>query len=125
MTAADHGPSTRRMRLPFVLLVSAAITVASVPAHGQSGRGGKVPLDSVQFAPALEVDLAASKRVTRGLYSRDLIVGGGRWANRGDQITVRYVGTLADGRAFTEPSEPPATFKLGEGTVIAGWERGL
>ena len=46
-------------------------------------------------------------------------------ATRGDEITVRYVGTLADGRRFTEPSEPPVTFKLGAGTVIAGWDRGL
>ena len=89
----------------------------------QSG-GGKVSLDTVQFAPALEVDLAASKRVAGGLYTRDLIVGDGRFASRGDEITVRYVGALADGRRFTAPADT-ATFKLGAGAVIDGWDRGL
>ena len=91
---------------------------------GQSGRV-KDSLDSVQFAPALEVDLAASKRVTNGLHYRDISVGTGRWAQRGTEVTVRYVGALADGRAFTSLDEPPVKFKLGEGTVIQGWERGL
>ena len=122
MSHADHR---RRVRPAFAVLLAATLAVASAPAHGQSGQDARVPLDSVQFAAALEVDLAASKRVTRGLYSRDLIVGTGRWANRGDELTVRYAGALADGRAFTEPSEPLATFKLGAGTVIPGWEKGL
>ena len=112
------------MRPVLTLLLPAALTVAPASAYGQS-RVGQVSLDTVLFAPALEVDLAASKQVARGLYARDLIVGSGRWANRGDQVTVRYAGALADGRAFTAPAEPPATFKLGAGTVIAGWDRGL
>ncbi|HEX6051957.1 MAG TPA: FKBP-type peptidyl-prolyl cis-trans isomerase [Gemmatimonadaceae bacterium] len=112
------------MRSALILLLPVTLTVAPVPAYGQR-RAAEVSLDTVLFAPSLEVDLAASKRIDRSLYARDLIVGSGRWANRGDQITVRYAGALADGRAFTAPAEPPATFKLGAGTVIAGWERGL
>lgn len=114
------------VRQVLAVLLGAGIAAAA-PAlgHAQSRRAVEVSLDTVQFAAALEVDLAASKRAARGLYSRDLIVGTGRWANRGDEITVRYAGALADGRAFTAPSEPPATFKLGAGTVIDGWDRGL
>lgn len=112
------------MRSVLTLLLPAALAVAPASAYAQA-RVGQVSLDTVLFAPALEVDLAASKQVARGLYARDLIVGSGRWANRGDQVTVRYAGALADGRAFTAPAEPPATFKLGAGTVIAGWDRGL
>src|SRR5688500_8118908 len=67
----------------------------------------------------------SKQRVTRGLYSRDVIVGNGSLANRNDTINVQDAGALADGRRFTEPSEPPITFKLGAGTVIAGWDRGL
>ncbi len=117
---------TSNQLLAFTLVASLALTAVAAPAcgHAQSTRGGDV-LDTVQFAAALEVDLAASKRVVRGLYTRDLIVGTGRWANRGDEITVRYAGMLADGRRFTEAAEPPVTFKLGSGTVIPGWERGL
>ena len=108
----------------MVVMYGAMMAAAAPPLLSAQSRVDP-PLDTVQFAAELEVDLAASKRVTRGLYTRDLIVGDGRWANRGDEITVRYVGRLADGRAFTTAAEPPATFKLGARTVIDGWERGL
>ena len=108
------------------IFVGAAITL-SIPSlgHAQARRTGDAVLDTVQFAAELEVDLETSKRVARGLYFRDLITGTGRTAHRGDEVTVRYGGRLADGRSFTAPEEPPATFKLGAGTVIQGWERGL
>ena len=111
-----------------VLAVVLSVSIAAAGPgwlHAQSRIDVDAPLDTVQFAGTLDVDLAASKRVARGLYSRDFIVGTGRSANRDAEITVRYVGALADGRRFTEPSEPPVTFKLGAGTVIAGWDRGL
>ena len=102
-----------------------AVVIAVMPAHGQSRRSAEIDLDTVTFAPSLGVDLPASKRVVRGLYYRDLTVGKGSMARRDAKLTVRYVGSLADGSIFTEPSEPPATFTLGSGTVIQGWERGL
>jgi FKBP-type peptidyl-prolyl cis-trans isomerase len=113
-------------RFALVLPLLAALSLAPhTPLQAQSQRAAEPPFDTVQFADKLDVDLDASKRVTRGLYQRDLIVGTGAWARRDAQLTVRYVGALADGRVFTEPTEPPATFKLGAGQVIAGWERGL
>ena len=99
--------------------------VVPVAAPAQSGRAAKVSLDTVTFGATLEVDLTASERVENGLYYRDLIVGEGSQARRGAQVTVRYAGALADGRVFTQPMEAPATFKLGAGTVIAGWEKGV
>ena len=113
-------------RFVAMLLLAAPIAIA-VPAaaRGQTGRAAEVSLDTVQFAAALEVDLSTSERVANGLYYRDLIVGEGSPARGGAEVTVRYAGALADGRVFTEPLEPPATFKLGAGAVIAGWDRGL
>ena len=105
----------------------AAVVAVGAPASLQSQSRPKVdsPLDTVQFAASLGVDFAASKRVTRGLYARDIVVGEGRSANRDTEITVRYVGALANGQAFTEPNEPPVTFRLGAGKVITGWDRGI
>jgi len=108
---------------PVVLLL--ATIAGAAPVRAQSSRAADVSLDTVRFAAALEVDLSASERVANGLYYRDVIVGVGSPARRGAQITVRYAGALADGRVFTEPQEPPATFKLGSRTVIEGWDRGL
>ena len=105
--------------------ILAAITLA-LPAttKAQSPRIDP-PFDTLKFAPELEIDLSKTSRVAKGLYSKDMLVGTGRFAARGDEITVRYFGRLADGRAFTTASEAPATFKLGAGTVIQGWERGI
>ena len=63
-----------------IAVVLGAAIVSATPAwgHAQSGRGVDAPLDTVQFAAALDVDLTASKRVVRGLYARDFIVGNGR-----------------------------------------------
>ena len=115
------------MSSQVLAVILGASIAAATPAwvHAQSDHRIDAPLDTVHFAAALDVDLTASKRVARGLYARDFIVGTGRSATRDAEITVRYVGALADGRRFTEPSEPPVTFKLGAGTVIAGWDRGL
>lgn len=105
------------------ILTAIAFAVPSL-ASAQSPRIDP-PFDTLTFAPELDVDLASSSRVARGLYAKDMLVGNGRFASRGDEVTVRYFGRLADGRAFTTASEAPATFKLGAGTVIQGWERGI
>ena len=107
----------------FVVFVLGALS-AHAPLSAQSRRGD-VSLDTVTFAPALDVDIAASKRIARGLYARDFVEGNGRWVHRGDEVTVRFMGSLADGKPFTAPNESPVAFKLGARTVIEGWERGI
>ena len=108
----------------LAFMVGALVGLVTPPSVLAQSGGGRVSLDTVQFAAALEVDLAASKRVAGGLYTRDLIVGDGRVATRGDEITVQYIGALADGRRFTAPADT-AAFKLGAAVVIDGWDRGL
>jgi FKBP-type peptidyl-prolyl cis-trans isomerase FkpA len=112
------------MRMVPTILVAITLLVLPSSTKAQSQRIDP-PFDTLKFAPELDVDLTKSSRVARGLYSKDVLVGNGRFAARGDEITVRYFGRLADGRAFTTTSEAPATFKLGAGMVIQGWERGL
>ena len=116
------------MRRRGVGITLVAFVLGALSAHaplGAQSRRGNVSLDTVTFAPALDVDISASKRIARGLYVRDFIEGAGRWVHRGDEVTVRYVGSLADGQPFTAPNESPAAFKLGARTVIEGWERGI
>ena len=45
----------------------------------------------------------------------------------GDNISVHYVGKLADGTVFDDSysRKQPISFKLGEGRVIKGWDEGL
>jgi peptidylprolyl isomerase len=62
------------------------------------------------------------------LKTEDLVVGRGRSAKSGDQLTVQYLGVLyKNGKQFDASWDrgQPFSFKLGAGMVIDGWEKGL
>lgn len=47
-------------------------------------------------------------------------------ANKGDTVQVHYTGTLEDGTVFdTSVEREPLSFKLGDGMVIAGFEKAV
>ncbi|KAH9496650.1 Peptidyl-prolyl cis-trans isomerase fpr2 [Bulinus truncatus] len=46
----------------------------------------------------------------------------------GDEVVVHYTGYLEDGKIFDSSeklNKDPISFKIGEGMVIPGWEKGL
>ncbi len=58
----------------------------------------------------------------------DETVGTGVIAEKGDVVTVQYVGTLSDGTVFDSTNKEgrkPFTFTLGAGQVISGWDKGV
>ncbi|MEO6575687.1 MAG: FKBP-type peptidyl-prolyl cis-trans isomerase [Polyangiaceae bacterium] len=61
------------------------------------------------------------------LEIKDLVVGTGAAAKTGDNVTVHYVGTLADGKEFDSSKKhgKPFDFPLGQGRVIKGWDQGV
>lgn len=65
------------------------------------------------------------------LYTKDLIVGTGATAKKGDKVTVNYVGKLySNGKIFDSswkdtPGQGFGPFALGAGAVIKGWDQGL
>ena len=84
-------------------------------------------VESMTFAPALNVDLAAMQRLEGGLYVRDVREGGGRTVSRGDDVAVRYATWLPDGTLLDANVAPAAAreFTLGERQVIRGWDQGV
>jgi FKBP-type peptidyl-prolyl cis-trans isomerase len=86
-----------------------------------------VTIEQATFAPALDVQLAASTKTATGLYYRDLTVGTGAEAAAGQQVSVHYRGALIDGKEFDAngASDKPFQFRLGGGEVIGGWDQGV
>lgn len=62
-----------------------------------------------------------------GLQIEDLKVGTGPEAKAGDTISVNYSGALENGTVFdaSEKHGGPATFQIGVGQLIKGWDEGI
>jgi peptidylprolyl isomerase len=62
------------------------------------------------------------------LEVKDIVVGKGPAAKKGDKLSMQYVGVLFDtGEEFDSSwdSGSPFEFTLGQGMVIKGWDQGL
>jgi FKBP-type peptidyl-prolyl cis-trans isomerase len=129
---------TRTISIPVAAL---ALAVA-----GCGGGGGKAttadipagPSPSTPAAPKASTNLKDTKTKPaipkpKGapptkLVMKDIVVGKGRPAKKGDQLSMQYVGvTFADGKEFDSSwdSGQPFKFQLGKGSVIKGWDQGL
>ncbi|MES2305253.1 MAG: FKBP-type peptidyl-prolyl cis-trans isomerase [Gemmatimonadota bacterium] len=83
-------------------------------------------LETISYAPALNIDLAASTKLPSGMYIRDLKVGKGPAAKTGMQVSANYAVYFTDGKLIeTNDKGPPITFTLGTQGIIAGWNEGL
>lgn len=62
-----------------------------------------------------------------GLRYQILQTGNGQEAQKGDIVSVHYVGTLEDGTKFDSSIDrgSPFQFTLGVGQVIKGWDEGV
>ncbi len=73
----------------------------------------------------LSVSLSAQ---TDSLEIKDIKLGDGRVAKRGNDVKVHYTGYLASNNSKFDSSvdrKTPFEFKLGRGEVIQGWDRGI
>lgn len=62
-----------------------------------------------------------------GLKYSDLVLGTGATPQKGQTVTVNYIGTLENGKKFDSSYDHgrPADFRIGVGQVIKGWDEGL
>ncbi|NIP31149.1 MAG: hypothetical protein GTO02_15660 [Candidatus Dadabacteria bacterium] len=61
-----------------------------------------------------------------GLSYKIIKEGTGETPQKGDNVTVHYIGKLTDGSVFDSSKQRgPFTFVLGIGQVIKGWDQGV
>ncbi|MGV3758625.1 MAG: FKBP-type peptidyl-prolyl cis-trans isomerase [Actinomycetota bacterium] len=93
------------------------------------------PVEPVDGLPAVELDEDGKPTITvpdgeppTELVAQPLIEGEGAVVEAGQQLTVHYTGVLWDGGEQFDSSwdrGSPATFPIGTGGVIDGWDEGL
>ncbi|GEM_PF-1511200 len=77
--------------------------------------------------PTPTAPVESTKTMDNGLKIQDLKVGTGSEAKAGDIISVNYIGSLANGTVFDASAKHggPATFQIGVGQLIKGWDIGI
>ncbi|MEB3196774.1 MAG: FKBP-type peptidyl-prolyl cis-trans isomerase [Candidatus Sericytochromatia bacterium] len=80
-------------------------------------------------SPRFPLNTAAAVSLPSGLGYTIIRAGepDGKVAEKGHQVVVHYAGWLTNGTLFdtSRQRESPFRFKLGAGSVIAGWEQGV
>ncbi len=120
---------------PIAVIAALSATVAApvLPASGASGKPvTKSALKPVRYAKNLRREPIVPRQPGRapvGLIKKDLVLGKGRKATNGRTLVVQYTGyALSDGKKFDASRDrrrEPFVFRLGTGTVISGWDKGL
>eukprot|EP00586_Coscinodiscus_wailesii_P023194 CAMPEP_0172509844 /NCGR_PEP_ID=MMETSP1066-20121228/223762_1 /TAXON_ID=671091 /ORGANISM="Coscinodiscus wailesii, Strain CCMP2513" /LENGTH=187 /DNA_ID=CAMNT_0013288539 /DNA_START=149 /DNA_END=712 /DNA_ORIENTATION=- len=82
----------------------------------QKGQSFRVTADPQIEAVITEEETLRSEDVKLGKEGTEAV-------SRGDNVTVKYVGTLDDGSQFDSANS--FTFMLGGGEVIKGWDEGI
>ena len=123
------------------LFACAALVFAGCGTHYQDKRDSaadsKPPAPVKAPPPPKEVstDLSQKPGVPKPtgpapttLVKKDIVVGKGKEAKKGDKVTVQYVGVLYDTLEQFDASwdnGQPFPFTLGKGDVIKGWDEGV
>jgi FKBP-type peptidyl-prolyl cis-trans isomerase FkpA len=104
--------------------VSCCIALAGC-ANSTSGSATPKPaaIDTMTFAPVLDVDITKFTRTSAGSYYRDVVIGSGAAAALNRTLTLAYVISLVNGKVI-EAQATPADVVLGE-SVIRGWRDAL
>jgi FKBP-type peptidyl-prolyl cis-trans isomerase len=113
--------ATKKM---FVVLLMFAI--ALLAACGDDTEGG----NGSEAGSGSDEEATCDQEVVEtdsGLKYEILECGDGETAEKGDTVSVHYVGELADGTKFDSSRDrgEPFKFPLGAGQVIQGWDEGV
>jgi FKBP-type peptidyl-prolyl cis-trans isomerase len=114
--AKRRADRLRNQRIAIVIV--AVLIIAAIAFFVMQGITGKEP------AVEVSTDLVTT---ASGLQYQDLVIGDGKEAVVGDNVSVHYTGWLEDGTKFDSSLDRgnPFEFTLGMGQVIQGWDEGV
>jgi peptidylprolyl isomerase len=118
------------------LLLALVLLLALAGCGGDDKESAATPTATAKATPAPDnTDVTKKPTVTvpdelppDQLQIKDIVKGKGRAAKKGDKVTVQYVGVAWSTSVEFDASwdrGQPFTFKLGEGKVIPGWDKGV
>ena len=111
------------MAVPFSRSLLVSLTAFVLAGAAVACNDTTAPaIEKTEFAASLGVDLAASTKTPSGLYYRDIVVGPGATAAKGDTATVQYSLYNVNGSRLETGS---FSFTLGTPGVIAGFDEGV
>ena len=103
----------------LAIVIATAVLVSGCAMTGASGSksGAKTVASKSKKSSGDEDQIAIE----------ELEVGSGPKPRKGQTVVVHYIGRLADGTVFDSSYDrgKPFEYKLGEGTVVKGWEDAL
>lgn len=117
----------------FSIFLALAFAACGGDDDSSSDSGGEETTAAASSASPSEVGKTKPEVVVQGglpaqtLEKNDLVVGTGKEAKAGDEITVEYVGVGQKSKKEFDTSwgGEPLVFGLGSGLVITGWEEGI
>ena len=115
--------AAHRFHALHIAIVSLTLCLTSACGTAQAPGSAPAGGDAASVTPAPPA----------GYVQTELAAGSGTQAAKGAQVTVKYTGWIYDaskpdnkGTKFDSTDDhDPITFRLGNGEVIPGWDRGL
>ena len=108
--------SMRFLRLPFWVL----LCIAPCALHAQRE---KFPMEDLEI---VSKQWPGAERTPTGMRTLVFKPGEGEKPKPGDNVVVRYKGSLLDGTVFDQNlNREPFVFRVGRHEVIEGWDEGL
>ncbi|MCE9628005.1 MAG: FKBP-type peptidyl-prolyl cis-trans isomerase [Candidatus Eisenbacteria bacterium] len=116
----------------MIIALTCAVLLAGCNETAQ--QSGSTPTTTTQATTTPAAGDAAAPatggkvhKLASGLQYEDMVVGSGKMADPGMNVSVHYTGWLTDGTKFDSSVDrgQPFQFQLGAGQVIRGWDEGV
>ncbi|MCD9143404.1 FKBP-type peptidyl-prolyl cis-trans isomerase [Streptomyces albireticuli] len=113
-------------RIAALLIAPLLLVTATACGSDDSGKAGEPPAVSGEADKKPKIDKGEGDP-PKDLKIKVLKEGDGAKLQKGDALTANYLGQLWDGKVFDNSWDrgQPATFEIGTGKVVKGWDEGL